>query len=80
MSTVFRVSINFRFCIILAIVGILSLSIIAPVSPLSIDLPGDHPPNPGSDYPWTPANYTGVGDIQAAFTMVVPTRAGDSRP
>ncbi len=86
MFTLFRVSVNVRFCLLLTVVGILSLSIIAPAAPSSIDLPSAYPPDPGSDLAWS-AGFNGVADIQTAFnsgrtneggslqTMTLPSQA-----
>jgi hypothetical protein len=65
MFTLFRVSLNLRFYLILAAVGILSLLIIAPAAPSGIESPEAYP-NPAADIPWNPG-YSGVNDIKTAF-------------
>jgi len=66
MLASFGVAGRLRVFGVLAVVGILSLSAAVPTVFSSIESP-DVYPNPGSDYPWTPQSYTGVGDIQTAY-------------
>jgi hypothetical protein len=65
MFTLFRVSVNLRFYLVITAVGILSLLISAPAAPSGIESPEAYP-NPTADIPWNPG-YSGVNDIKAAF-------------
>lgn len=65
MFTLFRVSVNLRLYLILAVVGILSLLIIAPAAPSSIESPEAYP-DPNADIPWN-GSQSVVADIKSAF-------------